>query len=530
MRSSTASQAEPNLPASLAEKRGERGAFSSNTIELRLLLIFLATLFLTLQFQYFSLQHQINLNGENAIEVVENRLQTLAVSVEPLIQQQADCNEQVLTSLRSFVFESYRVKEVGLVDMSNIVYCSSNGGQATIQLALEVSERWESSPLHQTLVIENSLLSGVESLIFYFVLETGMGVDVLMPPDLLPEVVSKHNRFGELAFRIQVDGITVKGSDDFDIGSEDILSFSSALYPITITWHTSAHFYFTELLKRSWLGALLGAFLTLTYLYLRSRIDESETLSDAINNGLMLRQFEVHYQPFIDCHTGKPKGFEALLRWKHPKDGMISPGVFIPLAEQTGMIAPLTYFVLDQVDKVIRNQRQWLNDAYISINVSRELLLQSEFTDLLLKRCDENPGLASHLFIEITEESEFSAGELNLATTQMERLRNRGMRIAVDDFGKGYSGLDFICCFPFDMIKIDKVFIHGMIQSETTTKLVKNIIDLAQSLDMQVMAEGVEDAEQVEHLKALGVYLHQGFYFAKPATITTNIARYPETA
>lgn len=227
-------------------------------------------------------------------------------------------------------------------------------------------------------------------------------------------------------------------------------------------------------------------------------------------------QLVLHYQPKIDIDTGTVVGCEALVRWQHPSLGLVPPNRFIPLAEMSELIQPLTYWV---VDHALSRQAAWRRRGLrleVSVNLStRNLLDQSWVAKLeeLLQRHGITPG---DLELEITETALMSDPER--ALVQLERLTALGVHLAVDDFGTGYSSLAYLKRLPLNALKIDRSFVGDMMHNPADLIIVRSTVNLARSLGLSVVAEGVEDGIAIEALRGMGCQLAQGYYFAAPMT------------
>lgn len=225
-------------------------------------------------------------------------------------------------------------------------------------------------------------------------------------------------------------------------------------------------------------------------------------------------QLALHYQPRIQLQTGRCQGAEALLRWTHPELGAISPAEFIPLAEQTALIGPLTDWVMRTALLQNRHFRDAGHELRVSINASPVNLSEAGFDDLLLHRCDVL-GLSPHQV-----ELEFTEGTLatNSARTiqQLSKLRAAGIEVALDDFGSGYSNLSYLSRIPADVLKIDQSFVRPLKQPGDDDFLLRHIISMAQGLGFRVCAEGIETAHAYGHLRELGCEEGQGYHMARP--------------
>ncbi|NCJ05957.1 PAS domain S-box protein [Synechococcales cyanobacterium C] len=227
-------------------------------------------------------------------------------------------------------------------------------------------------------------------------------------------------------------------------------------------------------------------------------------------------ELQVHYQPIYSLQSGKIKGFEALVRWQHPQWGLISPAEFIPVAEETGLIAPIGEWVLWESCRQLRQWQQAHPELTLSMNVnlSSKQLAQPHLARYV-ERVLLQTGLgAESLKLEITESGIMANTEL--AAVRLQELKALGVALCVDDFGTGYSSLSRLHQFPLDTIKIDRSFVCTLDDKPENHAIVRAILTLAHSLDMTVVAEGIETAAQLTQLKALGCEYGQGYFFAKP--------------
>ena len=242
-----------------------------------------------------------------------------------------------------------------------------------------------------------------------------------------------------------------------------------------------------------------------------------EQLINDIDNAISNKDLVVFYQPKygIQCDEPELRSAEALIRWRHPKYGMISPGDFIPLFESNGLIQKLDHFVWEEAARQIR---KW-KDEYgitvpVSVNVSRVDIYDAQLEDRLVRILKDNDLDAKELMLEITESA--YADDAKGLTDVVTKLRESGFRIEMDDFGSGYSSLNMITEIPIDVLKMDMKFIRNMNKDAKSLKLVELVIEIADYLGVPVVAEGVEDKSQVDQLKSMGCELIQGYYFSKP--------------
>jgi diguanylate cyclase (GGDEF)-like protein len=242
----------------------------------------------------------------------------------------------------------------------------------------------------------------------------------------------------------------------------------------------------------------------------RRRLSLVGDLRHAIENG----QLELHYQPQALGETGQVVAAEALARWRHAEFGWVGPDEFIPIAEQTGLMQPLTMWALRTGLAQLAKWRQTHPDLRISVNMSARSLMDASLAadvEALLDRC----GLPAHaLTLELTESSVMADPQRSLQ--QLLRLHEMGVRIAIDDFGTGYSSLSYLKRLPVDEVKIDKSFVIGMVTDADDAAIVRSTIDLAANLGLEVIAEGVEDARTWDLLVRLGCDAIQGYHLSRP--------------
>jgi diguanylate cyclase (GGDEF)-like protein/PAS domain S-box-containing protein len=238
-------------------------------------------------------------------------------------------------------------------------------------------------------------------------------------------------------------------------------------------------------------------------------------LENDLRRALELNQFTLHYQPQIDLKTGDLMGVEALVRWQHPDRGLVSPAHFIPLAEETGLIVPIGEWVLREA---CRQQKLWLTAGKkvgrIAVNLSPRQFRQKNFPGKVEAILRETQLAAEHLELEITESCAMEhAGE---TINQLNQLNQMGMYLAIDDFGTGYSSLAYLQRFPIQKLKIDRSFVNDIHDDMNDAAITKTIIGLAHSMQLRVVAEGVETQHQADWLRQCGCDQAQGFLYAKP--------------
>jgi EAL domain-containing protein (putative c-di-GMP-specific phosphodiesterase class I) len=238
----------------------------------------------------------------------------------------------------------------------------------------------------------------------------------------------------------------------------------------------------------------------------------------ALRSALERGEFEVFYQPVVALDSGDVQGAEALIRWRHPERGLVPPVCFIPTAEETGLIAPITSFVLGSALRAFAG----IDDLTVAVNVSARQLLDTGFPAEVARQIEQTGIDAHRVTLEITETAVITDPETSLRV--LHQLREQGLTLALDDFGTGYSALSHLQQLPVGCVKIDRSFVDGIIASKTDRALVHAVAGLASALDLRLVAEGVETEEQAFELKALGCDELQGFLLGRPGDETASAA------
>ena len=240
-------------------------------------------------------------------------------------------------------------------------------------------------------------------------------------------------------------------------------------------------------------------------------------LETELRRALEREEFVLHYQPKVDMESGKIVGMEALLRWQSPERGLVAPGEFIPLLEETGLILPVGEWVLRAACKQARAwQAAGLPDVHIAVNLSTLQFKQPDFAGLVLGILQENgldPALGA-IELELTESllMNNAAGAIDTLI----KLHEAGIQFSIDDFGTGYSSLSYLKRFPISSLKIDQSFVHDLSSESEDEAIVAAIIALGHSLGLNVIAEGVETTEQLAQLRKMGCNEMQGYLFSRP--------------
>ncbi|WP_414985730.1 putative bifunctional diguanylate cyclase/phosphodiesterase [Acidovorax sp.] len=251
---------------------------------------------------------------------------------------------------------------------------------------------------------------------------------------------------------------------------------------------------------------------------MQAAVNARSQLEADLRQGLAAGELLVYYQPVVD-HRENVQGAEALVRWRHPQRGMVSPGEFIPLAEQTGLILPLGQFVLQTACKQLRRWSEHPETARlsISVNVSARQFRQADFVAQVLQTLRDHGADPGKLKLELTES--LLLGDTQDTIARMAQLKSEGVGFALDDFGTGYSSLSYLKRLPLDQIKIDQGFVRDVLTDPNDAAIVRTILALAASLDLDVVAEGVETAGQLAFLRLHGCEGFQGYLFGRPGPV-----------
>ena len=228
----------------------------------------------------------------------------------------------------------------------------------------------------------------------------------------------------------------------------------------------------------------------------------------------------VFYQPVVGVESGRIAGLEALVRWNHPRRGVISPGEFIPLAEETGLILPIGRWVLREACRQVRHWQKTCpgyEGLILAVNISARQLSDARLVEEVAGALRDSGLEPSHLTLEITESVLMQ--DLVATTQALRQLKGLGVRLAIDDFGTGYSSLSYLKRFAVDTLKVDRSFVERLGQDRQDSAIVGTVITLAKTLSLSVTGEGIETAEQLAELRALGCDQGQGFYFTRPLPV-----------
>ena len=247
---------------------------------------------------------------------------------------------------------------------------------------------------------------------------------------------------------------------------------------------------------------------------------ERLTLENSLRKAVENEELVAYYQPQVDLRTGEITGVEALVRWQHQKFGLVPPDKFIPLAEETGVILEIDEWMMKTACRQIKNwEREGIANIRVAVNLSTRQFRQKNLSEKVAQILNDSAVQPGNLCLEITENEVMQ----NIETTVeiLQALKKIGVLLSLDDFGTGYSSLSYLKRFPIDILKIDRTFVSGIPSDRDDTAISTAIVVLAHSMELRVIAEGVEESEQIAFLQSLQCDEIQGFYFSRPLNAET---------
>lgn len=303
----------------------------------------------------------------------------------------------------------------------------------------------------------------------------------------VPYMLDGHEHSGTCSI-----GITLFGNDQKDM-NEVLQQADIAMYQAKAAGRNTARFFAPAL---------------------QAAVNARAVMEEDLRQGIKAGQFVLHYQPQIK--QGRLTGVEALVRWKHPRHGLLYPGAFIALAEETRLIVPLGNWVLDTACRQIAAwaHHEQAATLTVSVNISALQLRKPDFVEHALKIIEQTGANPHNLELELTET--MLAENVEDVIAKMTALKSHGVKFSVDDFGTGYSSLTYLKRLPLDQLKIDQSFVRDVVDDAGSSAIAQTIIDLSKAMNMEVIAEGVETVEQMNFLAHMGCYSYQGYLFSRP--------------
>lgn len=460
-------------------------------------------------------QQKLSSYGHYAVTTMENLLiphEALGLRVAPMVGK--PCNN-VQDMLGKFVASARTLRAIVLVK-NDVMYCSSVFGNRNMPLNSLIPSLTSRRP-SLYLAVDNALLKGSPILIKWMPVGESNGVIQIVNIALLTHLMAIPSTPWVERIILNVGGEHLQyGSDKLGfVGHyhrETKTVFESTRLPFSITLigppvnRLAVRGLPNQLPLALLLGLLIGY---ITWLATASRM----SFSREITVGIARREFEIWCQPLLNSQTHECSGVEILLRWNNPRQGWIPPDIFIPIAEQVGLIAPLTRYVIDDTVRHIKVFPD-CHDFHIGINVAADHFLNGEIINDL-ERYWFSAQPSQQLMIELTEREELQ----HLDPHVFRKFRERGIKLAIDDFGTGHSSLAWLEMLKPNILKIDKSFTAAIGTDAVNSRVIDVIIELGKRLGITLVAEGVETALQEEHLRHLQVHMLQGWLFARAMPI-----------
>jgi sensor c-di-GMP phosphodiesterase-like protein len=471
-------------------------------------------------------QEELDVSGRRSMALAESRIARSIAALDALAGRGIDsCRAPHIEALRQATFTTAPIKELSVVTADGRTLCSDLGG-----------------PLeHRTVVSSEQVAADSDVLIEVVRLGerpeqmvrlrrsgngAANGLAAMIPSELLIASVSSRGEIPDTYTRLTTRGgaligevgtppLRVLGNDDRISGTRQSSRYGLDLM-ISLPRESVA-------LSRGDLrafGAILSGLLAILLLggaLLMPRRSIDNPVAE-LERALKAGEFIPYYQPIVDIRSGRLRGAEILIRWRKPDGSIVSPASFIPLAESTGLIVDLTRSLMRRVCEEAGPQLGRRPHVKIAFNLTAQHFANEQTVDDVRKIFNKSQIRLSQIVLEVTERHPLE----NLTETRrvIAALQGLGVRVAIDDVGTGHSGLSYMLKLGVDIIKIDKMFIDALGTDRNSNAIIETLIDLAQNMRMDIIAEGVESFEQVVHLRELGVRAAQGYVFAPPLPVT----------
>ncbi len=440
---------------------------------------------------------------------------------------------EALSILRRTVYNNLLFREAGIIDEQGFLILTSLG---RVDPPIRVSANSRADPAVQALQVIGPIKTVVmqeRSIILSLPIRGQGEVTLLVDPTLLDYFVNVMDEAdlgpdGFIAYVNQdsnllaIDGLPPRDTSLILEKQRDgwlRVSQPSRSDAVTVIGEISRRWvlrnWWTELKIGGPSAAFCCGLLMILFIHLVHRM---KAIDYDLKLGLINDELEVHYQPIIDMQTGRCVASEALIRWRHPELGVLLPEVFIPVAEQTGLIEPIGEWLIKRVVQEQAELFKCFPQLYVTINLSPVQLNSGRLDGVIQWLAEAAPALPQRFVFEVTEAA-VVRDSTTIAPDILARLRSVGSRVAVDDFGKGYSSLSYLHRFDFDYLKVDRCFIRGIDEDNRIAAVLETLIELGRKLGLTVVAEGVENGRQRQHLQERGIRYAQGWLFSRPLPI-----------
>jgi sensor c-di-GMP phosphodiesterase-like protein len=527
-------------PRNVTHRRTRRplGAFDiyHNSIFWVVFVSILPTIIL-LVISYFQAIASAKADLDNIVKIATGETNQLLEDAEVTLRrsnldlQTAD-NQTAVNFLRRKIYNDFRFREAGIINKKGLIEVSSLGVlDKPIPAAPAKSQFDPTNPKLQILGPGKTQLMQEKSIVFMLRGSGRIGSTyLLVDPAILTNFVKviPNQDLGEHGF-VALVATDQRLLSSIGTAPQDLFSgLNQATFETIRSIQTTKNSNIKVIggVSRAWalrywlqnllISAPLTIFISgiLSYLFIR-QLRQVNGLDYELKRGLAQNEFEIHYQPIVDLETRQCVGSEALLRWRHPQRGLIYPDLFIPIAEQTGLIIPMTEWLLEKViqDQIILSKR--IPDFYTSVNLSPSQLNTGDVDRLIQILRVTNPDSKVMITFEITE-NKLIEEQVQVVQDAIARLKQLGSRFAIDDFGTGYSNIAYLQRLDLDQLKLDQLFIKGIEHGSTVIQIVDSLIEFGNRLGLTLIAEGIETEAQYQYLRNRGVHYGQGWLFSRP--------------
>ena len=484
---------------------------------------------------HFSLLANVQENGDQLVKSIAatmieradtNVRHALDILSEFTLHGVTTCSPQNVVKMKEAVHRQFWVKELGVVDNAGNFKCNQFGdAQKFVERSKGVSGNADNIVI-QTVLREGS--TEYETMITWR-LDSDLSLGTVLPGEALADdVIPEEMRDKGVAIITASNGTLLYMAPSQNVARAvlpfDDRTFTTSLYsdsypyyvtvlaPYDVLWARDAKFYKNSLIAAATVGVVL-------WLLLLNSLKPRKARTNEIEAGIDAGEFIPFYQPTIDVQTGALRGCEVLIRWRKPDGSILSPGAFIGLAEATGLAIPMTRSLMMNVVDEMEDLHETRPDLKLGINLFDDHFENLDIVEDIKEIFGPSKISYSQLMFEVTERQPLN--DIERARIVIRNMRSLGCKVALDDAGTGHGGLAYLQQLGLDVIKIDKLFIDAIGTDSLSAPIVDSLINLAESLGMEVVAEGVEEPLQVEYLREKGVSLAQGFLFAKPLPYET---------
>jgi len=462
-------------------------------------------------------QAEVTAGARRAVTLVNTRLTMVVEALDGLAASgMTGCSPVALDAMRQAAFSTMPIKEIALIGANGQTLCSHLGLTLGPRTVLASSQLKGAEGYSIELV---RLGSGVQMTRVRRALAGGNAIAALVPPSVfLPQVAVEGSPFSAFAQVATADGTLLSISGDRPPQDDPAFAATAASekFGIEVMIVAPRGMLPANHIGVHWIGALLVGAIILALALFAWQMPRRRTGNPVadLENALAAGEFVPYYQPIVDIRSGQLRGAEVLVRWRKPDGSLVLPSAFIPLAESSGLICEMTRDLMRRVCAEagpILGRRPALK---VSFNFAGQLFSDPNIVKDVRKIFVASPIKLSQVVLELTERDPIE--NFTVTRQTIAALQGLGVRIAIDDVGTGHSGLSYMLKLGVDIIKIDKMFVDAIGTDRNSTTIVETLVDLAHNMRMDVVAEGVENFEQVMHLRDLGIRSAQGYVFAPP--------------